>query len=78
MHGSLARCRTTRVALDLGHGGKTTARYLGHGGSIDGFSTSEADPNIFVTAAVYRLAMGNNAATAMVRDASHNAFYAAT
>ncbi|KAF8192387.1 hypothetical protein K438DRAFT_1720617 [Mycena galopus ATCC 62051] len=39
------------VSLDLEHGGKTLARYLGHGGEIRAFSTSSADPNIFLTAA---------------------------
>jgi WD40 repeat protein len=37
-------------ALDLEHGGKISARYLGHGGQVNGFSTSQADQNVFVTA----------------------------
>ena len=36
-------------ALDLEHGGKESARYLGHGGQISDFSTSQADQNVFVT-----------------------------
>jgi hypothetical protein len=39
------------VTLDI-ESGKTTGRYLGHGGTIEGFSTSAADPNIFVTGAL--------------------------
>ncbi|KII84429.1 hypothetical protein PLICRDRAFT_46338 [Plicaturopsis crispa FD-325 SS-3] len=38
------------VVVDLDDGGKTSGRYLGHGGTIDCFSTSEADPNNFLTA----------------------------
>lgn len=38
-------------ALDLENNGRTTARYLGHGGVINQFSTSKGDPNVFVTAA---------------------------
>ncbi|KAF8962735.1 hypothetical protein BDZ97DRAFT_1090029 [Flammula alnicola] len=36
-------------ALDLEARGKVVSRYLGHGGSVDGFSTSPADPNVFLT-----------------------------
>ncbi|KAJ6537232.1 hypothetical protein DFH09DRAFT_1249770 [Mycena vulgaris] len=39
------------VSVDLEHGGKTVARYLGHGGETRAFSTSAADPNFFMTAA---------------------------
>ncbi|KAI0925864.1 hypothetical protein AcW1_008183 [Taiwanofungus camphoratus] len=38
------------VSLDLEHGGQTIARYLGHGGDVESFSTSEGDPNVFATA----------------------------
>ncbi|KAH9944868.1 transmembrane amino acid transporter protein-domain-containing protein [Amylocystis lapponica] len=33
------------------HGGRTVARYLGHGGDVDEFSTSAGDANVFATAA---------------------------
>lgn len=36
-------------AFDLEHGGRTQARNLGHGGTIESFSTSAADPSLFVT-----------------------------
>ncbi|CAA7265529.1 unnamed protein product [Cyclocybe aegerita] len=37
-------------AFDHEAGGKLTTRYLGHGGSVDGFSASvNADPNVFLT-----------------------------
>lgn len=36
-------------AFDLEAGGKPVVRYLGHGGSVDGFSTSVGDPNVFLT-----------------------------
>lgn len=36
-------------AYDLEAGGKPVVRYLGHGGSVDGFSVSVGDPNIFLT-----------------------------
>ncbi|EGN98975.1 hypothetical protein SERLA73DRAFT_73551 [Serpula lacrymans var. lacrymans S7.3] len=36
-------------ALDM-ENGKTVGKYLGHGGNINNFSTSRADPNIFLTA----------------------------
>ncbi|KAJ7728138.1 hypothetical protein DFH07DRAFT_851265 [Mycena maculata] len=39
------------IAVDLENGGKTVARYLGHGGETRAFSTSVADPNVFLTAA---------------------------
>ncbi|KAJ7609224.1 hypothetical protein DFH06DRAFT_1247643 [Mycena polygramma] len=39
------------VSLDLEHGGKTVARYLGHGGNTRAFSTSAVDPTVFLTAA---------------------------
>ncbi|KAJ6630036.1 hypothetical protein B0H10DRAFT_1984790 [Mycena sp. CBHHK59/15] len=38
-------------SLDLEHGGTVVDRYLGHGGEIDAFSTSDGDPNVFLTAA---------------------------
>ncbi|PPR00902.1 hypothetical protein CVT24_000387 [Panaeolus cyanescens] len=36
-------------AIDLNVEGKTVARYLGHGGTVQGFSTSPGDPNVFLT-----------------------------
>lgn len=39
------------ISLDIEHGGTTAARYLGHGGAICDFSTSEGDPNTILTAA---------------------------
>jgi hypothetical protein len=39
------------ISVDLEHGGKVVSRYLGHGGDTRAFSTSVADPNIFLTAA---------------------------
>ncbi|KAJ1302210.1 hypothetical protein OPQ81_001034 [Rhizoctonia solani] len=38
------------VSIDLEHGGKTTARYLGHGGAVSNFSVSTMDPQAFLTA----------------------------
>ncbi|CAE6417443.1 unnamed protein product [Rhizoctonia solani] len=38
------------VSIDLEHGGKTTARYLGHGGAVSDFSVSATDPQVFLTA----------------------------
>jgi WD40 repeat protein len=38
------------VTLDLVHGGKTGARYIGHGGNVEDFSTSGMDVNVFATA----------------------------
>ncbi|KAI0368806.1 hypothetical protein BV20DRAFT_998200 [Pilatotrama ljubarskyi] len=38
------------VAIDLEHGGKRVARYLGHAQDVDHIRTSEGDPNVFVTA----------------------------
>ncbi|KAF9457770.1 hypothetical protein BDZ94DRAFT_1313887 [Collybia nuda] len=38
------------LAIDLEHGGKTGARYLGHGGEVEQYYTSEGDPNVFLTA----------------------------
>jgi hypothetical protein len=43
------------VVVDLEHGGKTTSRYIGHGGFICDFSTAglgegQADRNVFATA----------------------------
>jgi WD40 repeat protein len=39
-------------AIDLADGGvKPKARYLGHGGEIESFSTSKGDTNLFVTSA---------------------------
>ncbi|KAI0326952.1 WD40 repeat-like protein [Cubamyces sp. BRFM 1775] len=39
------------LALDLEHGGRRAARYLGHGGDVTRITTSPGDPNLFVTAA---------------------------
>lgn len=39
------------LALDI-ETGKTTGRYLGHGGAIQSFSTSGADQNVFITGAL--------------------------
>ncbi|KAI9061095.1 hypothetical protein FKP32DRAFT_1594780 [Trametes sanguinea] len=39
------------IALDLEHGGRRAARYLGHGGDVVRITTSPADPHLFVTAA---------------------------
>ncbi|KAI0822507.1 quinon protein alcohol dehydrogenase-like superfamily [Trametes gibbosa] len=39
------------LALDLEHGGRRAARYLGHGGDVVRITTSPGDPNLFVTAA---------------------------
>jgi hypothetical protein len=39
------------VTLDI-ETGKTIGRYLGHGGTIESFSTSAGDPNVFVTGAL--------------------------
>lgn len=36
-------------AVDLNNGGATVARYFGHGGTVQGFSTSPGDPNVFLT-----------------------------
>ncbi|RPD59645.1 hypothetical protein L227DRAFT_576066 [Lentinus tigrinus ALCF2SS1-6] len=38
------------LSIDLEHGGKRVARYLGHGGEVDKIATSSGDPNVFVTA----------------------------
>ncbi|KAJ7438782.1 hypothetical protein B0H11DRAFT_1829022 [Mycena galericulata] len=38
------------VAVDLEHGGKIVGRYLGAFGNVRSFSTSGADPNVFLTA----------------------------
>jgi WD40 repeat protein len=37
------------LSIDIQAGGQTSARFLGHGGQINNFSTSEADPNAFLT-----------------------------
>ncbi|OBZ70130.1 hypothetical protein A0H81_09812 [Grifola frondosa] len=37
-------------AVDLEHNGRIVTRYLGHGGDVQKFSTSEGDPNTFATA----------------------------
>ncbi|KAH6913306.1 WD40-repeat-containing domain protein [Coprinopsis sp. MPI-PUGE-AT-0042] len=37
-------------AIDLDHGSKVSARYLGIGGDVVGFSTSQGDPNCFTVA----------------------------
>ncbi|OJT09348.1 hypothetical protein TRAPUB_14178, partial [Trametes pubescens] len=39
------------VSLDLEHGGRQAARYLGHGGDVVRITASPDDPNLFVTAA---------------------------
>ncbi|KAL7278988.1 hypothetical protein ACG7TL_006820 [Trametes sanguinea] len=39
------------IALDLEHGGRRAARYLGHGGDVVRITTSPADPHLFATAA---------------------------
>jgi hypothetical protein len=36
--------------LDLEHNGQIVTRYLGHGGAVNGITTSKGDPNGFVTA----------------------------
>lgn len=36
-------------SLDFEAGGKTVTRYLGHGDSVNDFSTSAGDPNVFLT-----------------------------
>lgn len=38
------------IAIDLEDGGKTAARFLGHGGQVEGFSASQEDGNLFATA----------------------------
>ncbi|EJF64781.1 hypothetical protein DICSQDRAFT_100114 [Dichomitus squalens LYAD-421 SS1] len=38
------------MSVDLEHGGKRVARYLGHGGEVERFATSQGDPNVFLTA----------------------------
>ncbi|OCH84733.1 WD40 repeat-like protein [Obba rivulosa] len=43
--------RYSCIAVDLEHNGKTAAQYLGHGGTVTAFSTSESDPHMFATAA---------------------------
>ncbi|KAI0671413.1 quinon protein alcohol dehydrogenase-like superfamily [Trametes maxima] len=42
--------RYSCVAIDLEHGGKRVARYLGHGQDVDRITASPGDPNVFVTA----------------------------
>lgn len=37
-------------AVNFDQGGKVVARYLGHGGCVESFSTSPGDPNLLVTA----------------------------
>lgn len=37
------------IAIDLEHGGKTIAHYLGHGGSVADVSTSPVDSHVFLT-----------------------------
>ncbi|KAM5537194.1 hypothetical protein V8D89_009127 [Ganoderma adspersum] len=39
------------VALDLEHGGRRAARFLGHGHDAEKFATSAGEPNVFWTAA---------------------------
>lgn len=43
-------CDYRCLAVDLDHGGKTTTRYLGHGGQVVNVHTSAEDKNTFVTA----------------------------
>jgi len=38
------------VSVDLEHDGKTVVKYLGHGGGVNGISTSPGDTNMFVSA----------------------------
>jgi hypothetical protein len=38
------------TTIDLEHGGKTVARYLGHGATVTHFSVSADDPRMFLTA----------------------------
>ncbi|KAF8598054.1 hypothetical protein BDV93DRAFT_561741 [Ceratobasidium sp. AG-I] len=37
------------LSIDLAHGGKTVARYIGHGGTVDDLSVSDGDPNVFLS-----------------------------
>ncbi|EMD33927.1 hypothetical protein CERSUDRAFT_159231 [Gelatoporia subvermispora B] len=46
------RAGYTCLAVDLEHGGRVAARYLGHGEDIERISASEGDPNVFATACV--------------------------
>ena len=39
------------VALDLEHGGRRAARFLGHGHDVEKFATSAGEPNVFWTGA---------------------------
>ncbi|KAI5898084.1 uncharacterized protein SCHCODRAFT_02744383 [Schizophyllum commune H4-8] len=43
--------QSTVLARDLRDGGKITMRYLGHGGTINNITSSDDDPNSFLTAA---------------------------
>ncbi|KAL1753338.1 WD40-repeat-containing domain protein [Schizophyllum commune] len=43
--------QSTALARDLRDGGKVTMRYLGHGGTINCITSSDEDPNSFLTAA---------------------------
>ena len=38
------------MSVDLEHGGRRVARYLGHGGEVKKIMTSAGDPNLFATA----------------------------
>ena len=38
------------MSVDLEHGGRRVARYLGHGGEVKRMTTSAGDPNLFATA----------------------------
>ncbi|KAI0649447.1 hypothetical protein C8Q79DRAFT_999214 [Trametes meyenii] len=42
--------RYSCVAIDIEHGGRRVARYLGHGQDVDRITASPGDPNVFVTA----------------------------
>ncbi|KAI1794273.1 hypothetical protein LXA43DRAFT_1091804 [Ganoderma leucocontextum] len=40
------------MSVDLEHGGRRVARYLGHGGEVKRIATSAEDLNLFVTAGI--------------------------
>jgi len=37
------------LSIDLAHGGKMVARYIGHGGTVNDLSVSAGDPNVFLS-----------------------------
>lgn len=41
--------KSTCISLEL-ESGKISDRYLGHSAQVKGFSTSQSDPNVFLTA----------------------------